>query len=158
MPIDLSALASLAPLAGQLKSAFEVAATALDTKDTVKLQALMHTLYKEISGAQASMLTAQDVALKMQARIQELEKEVEAYNDWKAEATRYQLTDFGENTFAYKLRREAANGEPEHLLCVGCYNKRTKGFLQFEGNYGRKRYVCMNCDKPSELGPYKSIY
>lgn len=152
--MDLSILASLASASAPLKTAMELAGAVLATKDEVKIQALMHTLYKEIASAQMGMLTAGEVALKLQQRVQELEKKINDVEAWNREAARYELIEFGDNTFAWKLRSECASGEPAHLLCPGCFASGKKGLLQFAGTnfHNQRRYVCAVCRNAISLG------
>lgn len=152
--MDISILAGLQSAAAPLKAALEVANALMATKDEVKVQALMHSLYKEISSAQMGMLTAGDAAMRLQQRVQELETKLNTIEAWKVESSRYALIDFGDNTFARKLRPDVANGEPDHLLCAGCFDSGKKGLLQFTGtNFkGQREFICVNCKTVSSLG------
>ena len=79
---------------------------------------------------------------------------------WETEKQRYKLKDFGENTFAYELKPEAANDEPEHLICPQCYQTGRKSILQFEGRHDLSKlamYRCYSCRTQLHLGIRRSI-
>src|SRR5579864_1037972 len=76
-------------------------------------------------------------------RIDDLEKEVAGFENWETEKQRYQLTDFGGNSFAYSLKPQAANGEPSHRICPNCYERGQKAILQFKfrAATGRDKWI-----------------
>jgi hypothetical protein len=76
------------------------------------------------------------------------------FEKWETEEQRYQLKDFGGNTFAYELKPEAAQGEPPHIICPNCYQKRQKSILQGRGKDALQRdmYHCPSCENEFNLG------
>jgi hypothetical protein len=87
-------------------------------------------------------------------RLRDLEKQVVAFEDWKAEKQRYEMKDFGGGTIAYSLKPEMANGEPPHRLCSACYQQGKKGILQPIGMnaYRQEGVRCADCGKEFALG------
>ena len=67
---------------------------------------------------------------------------------------RYQLKDYGGNTFAWELKADAANSEPIHRLCPACFSKRRKSILQFDLHTGasQDRYDCPACKAEFDFG------
>ena len=133
---------------GAIKTAFDLAKGLKDIDDTARRNAAVIELQEKI-------LSAQQAQAALVERVGELETEVAGFEKWEAEKERYQLTDFGGNTFAYALKPEAANGEPPHRLCPNCYQKRQKALLQFEfvsGVSGREKWKCPSCSSEFEFG------
>jgi DNA-directed RNA polymerase subunit M/transcription elongation factor TFIIS len=128
-------------LAAGLSAAFDIARGLKDIDDAARRNAAVLEL-------QVKILAAQSDQAVLVERLGALEKELARLKDWETEKARYQLTDFGENTFAYSLKPEAALGEPPHRLCPTCYDlKRQKSVLQFRGRDAFKRdiYQCPAC-------------
>jgi hypothetical protein len=131
-----------------IKAAFDIARGLEDIDDAARRNAAVTELQIKILAAQS------DLAVLVE-RIGALEKELARLKEWETEKARYQLTNFGENTFAYSLKPEAALGEPPHRLCPTCYDlKRQKSVLQFRGRDAFKRdiYQCPACQYEYAFG------
>jgi hypothetical protein len=103
---------------------------------------------------QRQILDAQRQQFELVRRNTELQATVAAYEKWDTEAGRYQLKDFGGNTFAHELRADAARGEPIHRLCPNCFSQRRKSILQFDfrTSWGQDKYNCPACKNEFEFG------
>jgi hypothetical protein len=105
---------------------------------------------------QQKILDAQQQQFALAQRNAELEAEIAAYESWDTEAKRYQLKDYGGNTFAWELKADAANGEPIHRLCPACFSRRRKSILQFDAPTAthQDRYNCpeLECKAQFEFG------
>ena len=130
-----------------IKSAFDIAKGLKDIDDTARRNAAVIELQEKI-------LSAQQEQSALVERIRELEAQVASFEKWDTEEKRYQLTDFGGNTFAYALKPDAARGEPPHRICPTCYEKRIKSILQFrfQNARGREMYVCPACKHEFDFG------
>ena len=104
--------------------------------------------------SQEQILAAQQLHAASVQRVRDLESEVAQFNMWETEKQRYKLKDFGQNTFAYELKPEMANGEPTHFICPQCYETSRKSILQFESLdvYKREGYRCYSCKALLHLG------
>jgi hypothetical protein len=100
---------------GAIKTAFDIAKGLKDIDDAARRNAAVIELQEKI-------LTAQQEQMALVERIGELEKQIERFETWEAEKKRYKLTDYGGGTFAYALKPEEAQGEPEHRICAHCYD------------------------------------
>ncbi|HEV7251691.1 MAG TPA: hypothetical protein VGN97_01125 [Mesorhizobium sp.] len=131
-----------------LKSAYEIARGLKDINDRVALNAAVIDLQEKI-------LSAQESAAAAKQTLRELQDTIAAFENWSATAARYQLKDFGEGTFAYELKPDAGTGEPHHLACPNCFEKRVRSVLQFQAKAnGREIFKCVNCDTQYALGIY----
>ena len=82
---------------------------------------------------QEKILAAQEQQSALVAQVRALEEEVAALKAWDADKQRYQLTKIGKDgVFAYGLKEGMEAGEPDHKLCVNCYNQGQKSVLQME--------------------------
>ena len=59
----------------------------------------------------------------------QLRDQVKRLQDWETEKTRYALQKRGKK-YLHELRRESANGEPQHWLCPKCFSEGRKSILQ----------------------------
>ena len=123
----------LADARSGLKTAYEIAKGLKDIDDRVKLNAAVMDLQERI-------LSAQQAAMDAQARLQRLEAELAARDDWDATA--------------YELRPDRANGEDVHRICPNCYQKRARSILQhrFRDASQREHFICPSCDKEFIFG------
>ena len=83
-----------------------------------------------------------------------LKERLAAQEGWEEQKKRYQLQDFGGGTFAYALRVEAANGEPDHRLCTSCFAEGRKSILQFTHRtiVDQDHYLCPSCKTEFDFG------
>jgi hypothetical protein len=129
------------------KQILDTASALKDMNDQTVRAAAVIDLQKQI-------LDAQRQQFEVLQRNAELEATVAAFEKWNTEAQRYQLKDYGGNTFAWEIRADAANGEPIHRLCPTCFSQRRKSILQFDSRtaFGQDRYECPPCKVPFEFG------
>jgi hypothetical protein len=132
---------------GAIKTAFDMAKALENIHEAVARDRAVIDLQKEI-------LNAQQAQFVLVERVQDLEKQVAAFERWDAEKQRYKMTDFGGGTIAYALKQGMENGEPPHNLCSACYQHRKKGILQPTGinSYHQQMMKCAECDKDFVLG------
>lgn len=139
-------LAEAAAGIGALKTAFDIAKGLKDIDDTTRRNAAVIELQEKILGAQLAQSTLIE-------RINELEAKMAGFEQWDAQKKRYELKDFGGQTFAYALKPQTAEGEPPHKACPACYQKRQIGILNFSHNgSGRGFYDCTACGTQIVLG------
>jgi hypothetical protein len=109
------------------------------TAKTVELQGILATAMSQVLELQQGLIAAH-------ARVRELEAEKSSRSAFDADAGRYDLRAVAEGGFAYALKSDAANGQPEHWLCASCFDQRKKSILQYaKADLGRKIYACPNC-------------
>ncbi|MGN6534311.1 MAG: hypothetical protein ACTHKQ_01100 [Mesorhizobium sp.] len=102
---------------------------------------------------QEKILSAQEAAANAKSKMQEMERTIEAFDNWTETTKRYALKDFGCQTYAYQARPEALAGDPPHLACPNCFRERRLSVLQYQDTfYGRKRFLCLACEKTVDLG------
>jgi hypothetical protein len=132
-----------------IKTAFDIAKGLKDIDDAARRNAAVIELQEKI-------LIAQQAQMALVERIGELEKQVERFETWKAEKNRYKLTDYGGGTFAYALKPEEAQGEPEHRICAHCYESGHRALLQFSHKSGGQDYFdCLSCKTQQAFGLYR---
>ncbi len=127
--MDIGAVATILT---SLKTATDMVKTVKEINDDTKRLSAVIELQSVILDAQAGAIAAQGEQLVMTKQISVLESQIANFENWNTEVGRYKLTDFGGGTFAYDLRMDAANGEPNHKLCANCVAKKVKSILQFQ--------------------------
>jgi hypothetical protein len=132
---------------GAIKSAFDLAKGLQNIHDAAVRDTVVIELQREI-------LAAQSEQAALIERIHKLEAKVASFEKWEAEKDRYQLKDFGGNTFAYELKADKAASEPIHRICPNCYETQRRHILQFKGQnaFSQDHYHCPGCDKKFEFG------
>lgn len=125
---------------------------------TLKTDAAVTTKVVELNGVllglQSQLNAAHAEHSTLSGRIRELEAEIAKYQKWEGEARRYSLTSTNFGTFVYILKAELANGEPEHSLCVKCFNEGAKSVLQ---KYNAIYLACPRCDSKLQIAPAAPI-
>lgn len=101
---------------------------------TLKTDAAVTTKVIELNGVlmslQGQLYAAHTEQTALTARISELEALVTRFHRWDEEKMRYRLHQFSQKTLAYALKAEFLEVEPEHYLCVNCYELGHKSILQ----------------------------
>jgi hypothetical protein len=142
--VDITAIAGAVT---SLRSAIDITKALKDVTDANLVQTKVFELTREILTAQASALDAREAQRELMDKIRELEAQVRQFEAWEVEKRRYQLKDYGGNTFAYELRPDAANGEPIHRVCPTCFQQRRLDILQFHSQTSDRqdKYGCKAC-------------
>ncbi|WP_108461362.1 hypothetical protein [Devosia naphthalenivorans] len=149
--VDLSLLAGAA---SSLRIASDVASSLVGLRDHQLLQTKVIELQRLILDAQSSATSAQMQQMELVQQIRDLQKEIEAFNNWQAVTQRYELVDMGGDTFSYRLKGNLTD-EPAHLLCTNCFEDRRKSVLQRTSSHGtQKQYQCPACKSTYWLGQH----
>jgi len=129
-----------------LTAAFQLAKGLKDVHDQVEINEIVIELQGRIMEAQEAVRDGKD-------RLSALESELTALKDWKQEAERYRLVEFGSGRFCYEVRAEKQDDEPFHRICPSCFNKNQKAILQFRhrATVGEV-YFCPNCSTEFHFG------
>ena len=143
-----------------LKTAGDIAKSMLDLRDAAAQQGKVIELQSVILNAQTAAMAAQSQQLELVVQVRELKDKLAAVQDWERQKDRYFLKDFGGETFAYVLKKDAANGEPSHRICVKCYQHGKRSILQSEGTLptGREKLTCSECAAETSLGHGRSNF
>lgn len=110
---------------GSIKALFEGG----KTPDDEQVQRLLNTLAAELTSA--NMMNVQ-ISEALRNLSQQLQKE-DAFEQEKA---RYEMFQTGQNDIVFRLREDAANGQPIHFICPVCLNSaKLISFVSGEGDY-----------------------
>jgi len=123
------------------KTAFDMAKALQNIHDASARDRAVIDLQREI-------LLAQEQQFALAQRVQELQEKVARFEGWDVEKKRYQLKDCGGHTFAYELKATEAHGEPIHLACSNCFQKKQISILQFSHHSrddNQDWYDCIEC-------------
>jgi hypothetical protein len=83
----------------------------------------------------------------------ELKKELMRKEKWDAEAAKYHLQDLDSGIFVYGLKRDKADSEPPHWLCIKCYQCEQKSVLQRTSKSSSGLiYTCYTCQNSFAVG------
>jgi len=142
--VDLSLVTALVT---NLKTAIDIGKTVKEINDISQVRDKVIEMQELILSAQSSAMAAQTQLFEVLQDNAELKRKAAAIDEWAATASRYQLRDFGAGTFAYELKPEDANGEPQHRLCPTCFEQRKRSLLQFIGHTASSQdyYKCIPC-------------
>jgi hypothetical protein len=128
------------------KTAFDMAKALKDIHNATERDRVVLDLQREI-------LSAQEHQFELIRRVHELEEKVARSDGWNAEKQRYQLTDYGGNTYAYELKATEAKGDPIHRACPTCFQKGQVSILQFSHRESNQDwYDCPECESHRGYG------
>jgi len=150
-------MAAIAGAAGALKTALDLAKSALGMHDAALIRAKVTEMQGEISTALAGAITAQTDQLAMLNRVDKLEKELAKHEAWDAEKKRYQMERLPPGVLVYTLKQEAAAPAEEiHSICPTCYHRSKTSPLQAtEPSNGVHHLKCFECGTGLEVGIYR---
>lgn len=128
------------------KVLFEVVKANKELTEFNELNAAVGDLNAKLVSVTTVTLAGQEKQAALTERVRDLEKELMKLKNWEREAKRYQLTEFGPRVFAFSMKPEKEKGDPFHILCTACFQKRQKGYLQFlkQDGYG-DHFKCDLC-------------
>jgi hypothetical protein len=154
--VDLSLVTALV---ANLKTAIDIGKTVKEINDISQVRDKVIEMQDLILSAQSSAMAAQTQLFEVLQDNAELKEKAAAIDEWAATASRYQLRDFGDGTFAYELKPEAANGEPQHRLCPTCFEQRKRSLLQFFGRTAssQDKYKCTSCSHDYYFGAMQPV-
>lgn len=137
-----------------LRGAADIITGLIAARDLQKFSGDLIELQNKILAGNNAIATLQDQLLAVKDGKRELEDKLREMENWRAEAERYELKDFGGQTFAYALKLGMENGEPAHYLCAPCMQKREKSILQRlrTTDAGNEVYYCHGCSLKLRLG------
>lgn len=137
-----------------LQSAYSLAKSIADLEEAHAIKVQIGELLTQILSAQESALRSQERESALARQVHELEQHIIQMETWETEKERYQLTNFGGDTFAHLLKPEMANNEPAHRICAACFENDKKSILQSHGRnaYSQDRYFCPVCKTEFTFG------
>ena len=128
--VDPSAVAAL--ITGS-KNLFDLSKAALDVAGSVKAQSKVIELQSQILSIQHSALAASETQTALLNRIKQLESEIGRLKEWDADKDKYRFEDVGAGAFVYSPKAEPTATEPNHWLCVKCFDGKQRAVLQNQG-------------------------
>ena len=123
-------MTSIAAALGSIKLLGDLVKSAVAARDAQAFKERLAPLQQAVIDAQGSMMDMQQEHSALIGRVRDLEAEIVQLKEWASERERYALTELEPGSFAYALKREASAGEPAHMLCAHCYQRREKVLLQ----------------------------
>lgn len=129
------------------KTMLDMAKGLKDMNDATVRNAAVIELQEHIVSAKEAQSTLLDEIRGLKTQMAEMET-------WEAEKKRYELTDFGGGTFAYRLKETMSGGEPPHRICAHCYEDGHKAILQFRNKsaFQQDIYKCVRCSTQYSFG------
>jgi hypothetical protein len=145
----MNELAAAGAAVSSLNAAFNLTKTFLDVQGAVKVQAKVVELQSQILSAQQSAMTAQQTQTALIDRVKDLEAEVARLKKWDTDKDQYHLEQVGSAGFVYSPKAEPDEANPNHWLCVHCFERGQRALLQDQGRVrddpGVVGYICPSC-------------
>jgi hypothetical protein len=123
-----------------IKVAMDIAKGIAALKSKAEINQAIIDIQRILLEAQSGAIEDKQRIATLAAEVQELQLVLKQQKNWEEEAKRYVLTESEVGTFTYELRREFADTEVHHRLCVTCFENGKKSVLQCEAFA-----VCNNC-------------
>ncbi|MBG0792167.1 hypothetical protein IYY11_01570 [Methylocystis sp. H62] len=121
---------AISQLITSLKAAKDIAAAAVELRDSTAFLAEVGKLNAQIVEAQNSIFAIQQDRSALVDTISDLKKRIADLEAWETEKQRYQLAEIAPGIVCYELKEGMSGGEPPHRLCANCYTAGQKRFLQ----------------------------
>ncbi|NDW43657.1 hypothetical protein [Ruegeria sp. PrR005] len=86
------------------------------TPDNEQVQRLLNTLAAELTSANMMNVQLSDA-------LRALSQELQRQDDFEKEKARYELIETSQKDIVFRLREDAANGQPIHFICPVCLNR-----------------------------------
>jgi rubredoxin len=136
----------------EITAAYQSLSTVVQLAKTVQQAATQVEKNEVLLGMQNAVLDLQSKMMAMHAKMDELaevrraaEAKLIAYENWNAEAEKYQLFNIGfTGRLVMALKPSHAAGAPDHWLCPNCFEKKEKSYLNRE-NARYTEFKCIRC-------------
>ena len=143
---------------GSIKAAMDIVKGAAGLKSETEINLAVIDIQRALLEAQSAAFDDRERHSAQQRRVSELEAELAKVHQWEDEKARYQLTECATGTLIYVLKADCAKGEPEHRLCVKCFDEDRKSVLQVENRHGGGESVrCHHCNVKMVLSPFPKV-
>ena len=140
---------------GSIKAAMDIAKGAAGLKSEVEINLAVIDIQRALLDAQSAAFEDRERQISQQRRVAELEDQLVRVHQWAEEKARYKLTETPSGALVYSLKPECANGDPDHRLCVKCFNEDRKSVLQVKTRHsGGERVQCQHCNDLMLLSPF----
>jgi len=125
-----------------------------DLSDQTKINAAIIDIQTAALDLQKSIFELNRERDQLYAENQELRQKLSNSAEKSADLDRYELKDFGSQTFAYVPKDGHSGSEPNHCLCANCFGNGIKSILQFEHitSVKQNKFLCHTCGKETFLG------
>lgn len=141
-----------------IKAAIDIAKGAAGVKTATEINLAIIDIQRALLDAQSAAFDDHERQTELQRRIKELETQLAQVHNWEAEKGRYQLTETITGTLVYALKPECANGDPNHRLCVKCFNEDRKSVLQVVNRHSGGEIVqCPHCKVKLTVSPFPDV-
>lgn len=140
-------IAEISALMTSLKGAKDIAEAMVGLRDAAARQSKVIEFQNVIMDAQQSVFAIQQERAALVEKVSELEEQVARLEKWNSEKERYELSELGNGTVAYRIKDAVRGTEPPHWICANCYDDGKKSHLQPEVRFpgSTKVYVCHAC-------------
>lgn len=138
-----------------IKAALDIAKGVSSLKTATDVNLAVIDIQRALLDAQLAAFEDRERHAVQQQRIAELEAKLSQIDQWEAEKARYVLTETPTGKLVYALKPDCANGEPDHRICVKCFNENRKSVLQVTARHsGGEAVICENCQTKATLSPF----
>ena len=121
----------------------KVAKALFQARDEVKRTEIFIELNGALADTQTKHLAVIQGHQKLVEANESLKKQLDSYDKWEHEKSRYRLENVGYAAVVYALNSAVAGGEAPHWICAHCYQTRKKGFFQAHGKVNH--FKCDGC-------------
>ena len=151
-------IAEVSAAMSSIKAAMDIAKGVAGLKSDTEINLAVIEIQRTLLEAQLAAFEDRERQSALQNRIAELEADLTRVHQWTASKARYQLTETATGSLVYALKPECANGDPDHRLCVKCFDEDRKSVLQvITRNSGGESVMCHRCNTKMTLSPFPKI-
>ncbi len=148
-------LAEASAAIGSIKVAMDIAKGASGLKSETEINLAVIDIQRALLDAQSAAFDDRERHAELQRRVAELESQLDQVQQWEAEKARYKLTESVTGSLIYVLKPDSANDDPDHRLCVKCFNEDRKSVLQVvRRDSGGESVQCHHCNIKMTLSPF----
>ena len=135
-----------------IKVALDIAKGAVGLKSATDINLAVIDIQRALLDAQSAAFDDRARQAGLQRQINELEEQLRQVSQWELEKSRYKLTESETGKLVYTLIPEQSNNEPDHHLCVTCFNLNRKSVLQVVNRHsGGESVSCHHCKEKITL-------
>jgi predicted RNA-binding Zn-ribbon protein involved in translation (DUF1610 family) len=134
-----------------LKASKQLLTSMFEAKVDAEAKPKILAALEQLGAAQDTLYAMRDELFKVQAKNEELRRELEAIEVWKAVASQYQMDQTAGGAVVYKF-----TAAPVHYACPSCFNKKELQPLQDNRTISGK-FRCAGCSAEYPINPRQKV-
>lgn len=138
-------------------AAKDISQSLITLRDEEMIRSRVFDLNNNLMDLQQQLMQAQVEQMQLISKVADLERQNESLRKQTDLESRYVLHQFSTGAFAYKLKPENSDGQPEHFLCSKCFERGTRTTMHSSKDQYQSILYCPECKRGIDFEPARPV-